>query len=56
LNLLDLTAVDVYEVVEAHRQGLKNPSKTVAEYLSTLESEGLVRMCKAAAGNFMNYF
>ena len=29
--------------VEAHRLSLKNPSKTVAEYLSTLESHGLVR-------------
>ena len=43
LNLLDLAAEDVYEAAEAHRLSLKNPPKTVAEYLSTLESEGLVR-------------
>jgi Fe2+ or Zn2+ uptake regulation protein len=43
MNLLDLAAEDVYEAVEAHRLSLKNPSKTVAEYLNTLESQGLVR-------------
>jgi predicted nucleic acid-binding protein len=43
LNLLDLAAEDVYEAAEAHRLSLKKPAKTVAEYLSTLESQGLVR-------------
>jgi predicted nucleic acid-binding protein len=43
LNLLDLAAEDVYDAAKAHRLGLKNPPKTVAKYLSTLESEGLVR-------------
>jgi hypothetical protein len=43
LHLLDLTAEDVYEAAEAHRLSLKNPSKTVAEYLNTLESQGLLR-------------
>ena len=43
MNLLDLAAEDVYEAAEAHRLSLKNPSKTVAEYLNTLESHGLVR-------------
>jgi hypothetical protein len=43
LHLLDLAAEDVYEATEAHRLSLKNPSKTVAEYLSTLELQGLVR-------------
>lgn len=43
LNLLDLAPEDVYEAAEDHRLGLKNPPKTVAEYLNTLESEGLVR-------------
>jgi hypothetical protein len=43
LNLLDLAAEDVYEAAEAHRLGLNNPTKTVGEYLSTLESEGLMR-------------
>ena len=43
LNLLDLAPEDVYEAAEDRRLGLKNPPKTVAEYLSTPESEGLVR-------------
>jgi predicted nucleic acid-binding protein len=43
MNLLDLAAEDVYEAAEAHRLSLKNPAKTVAEYLNTLESRGLVR-------------
>ena len=43
INLLDLAGEDVYEAAEAHRLSLKNPSKTVAEYLNTLESHGLVR-------------
>ena len=43
MNLLDIAAEDVYEAAEAHRLSLKNPAKTVAEYLNTLESHGLVR-------------
>ena len=43
LNLLDLAAEEVYEAAEAHRHSLKNPAKRVAEDLSTLESQGLVR-------------
>jgi predicted nucleic acid-binding protein len=43
MNLLDLATEDVYEAAEAHRLSLKNPAKTVAEYLKTLESHGLVR-------------
>ena len=43
MTLLDLAAEDVYEAAEAHRLSLKNPSKSVAEYLSTLESQGLLR-------------
>ncbi|HZL49861.1 MAG TPA: hypothetical protein VFC37_02825 [Terracidiphilus sp.] len=43
MNLLDLAAEDVYEAAEAHRLSLKNPPKTIAEYLNTLESHGLVR-------------
>jgi hypothetical protein len=42
LNLLDLAPKDVCEAGEDHRVGLKNPPKTVAEYLSTLEPEGPV--------------
>jgi hypothetical protein len=40
MNLLNLAAEDVYEAAEA--QSLKNPSKTVAEYLSTLELQDVV--------------
>jgi hypothetical protein len=43
LKLLDLDYEDVYEAAEDHRPGLKNPPKTVAEYMSILESEVLVR-------------
>ncbi len=43
LHLLELAAEDVYEAAEAHRLSLKNPSKSVAEYLDILESQGLVR-------------
>ena len=43
MNLLNLTAEDVYEAAEAHRLSLKNSAKTVTKYLNTLESHGLVR-------------
>ena len=43
MNLLDLAVEDVHEAAEAHRLSLKNPAKTVAEYLNTLELHGLVR-------------
>jgi hypothetical protein len=43
MNLLDLAAEDVYEAAEAHRLSLKDPAKTVAEYLNTLELHGLMR-------------
>jgi DNA-binding transcriptional ArsR family regulator len=42
LHLLDLAPENVCEAAEAHRLSLKNPAKTVAEHLNTLESQGLV--------------
>jgi hypothetical protein len=43
LRLLDLVPGLVVETAENHRQSLKNPPKTVAEYISTLESQGLIQ-------------
>jgi hypothetical protein len=41
LRLLDLVPGLVVEAAENHRQSLKNPPKTVTEYISTLESQAL---------------
>jgi hypothetical protein len=41
LHLLDLAPGAVAAAAETHRQSLKNPPKTVAEYLETLERQGL---------------
>jgi predicted nucleic acid-binding protein len=43
LNLLDLAAGAVADAAESHRQSLKNPAKTIAEYLGTLERQGLTQ-------------
>jgi hypothetical protein len=43
LRLLDLVPGLVVEAAENHRQSLKNPTKTVAEYISSLESKGLTQ-------------
>jgi hypothetical protein len=43
LNLLDLAPGLVIEAAENHRQSLKNPPKTVEEYLTMLESQGLTQ-------------
>lgn len=43
LNLLDLAPGLVIEAAENHRQSLKNPPKTVDEYLFMLESQGLTQ-------------
>lgn len=42
LNQLDLNLALVCHVVKQHRAVLKNPSKSIADYLDTLESCGLV--------------
>ena len=43
LHLLDLAPGAVLAAAQNHRQGLKNPTKTVAEYLETLERQGLTQ-------------
>ncbi|MDZ4801704.1 MAG: PIN domain-containing protein [Bryobacteraceae bacterium] len=43
LHLLDLAPGAVVAAAENHRQSLKNPSKTVSEYLETLERQGLTQ-------------
>ena len=40
LHLLDLAPGAVVAAAENHRQSLKNPPKTVSEYLETLERQG----------------
>ncbi|MCV2886464.1 hypothetical protein OE749_17345 [Aestuariibacter sp. AA17] len=39
---LDLNPGLVCQVIKRHRKALKNPPKTIAEYLDTLEANGLV--------------
>jgi len=43
LHLLDLALDAVVTAAQNHRQSLKNPTKTVAEYLGTLERQGLTQ-------------
>ena len=43
LHLLDLTPGAVVAAAENHRQSLKNPPKTVSEYLEMLERQGLTQ-------------
>jgi predicted nucleic acid-binding protein len=43
LHLLDLAPGDVVAAAQAHRESLKNPPKTVEEYLKTLEVQGLTQ-------------
>ena len=43
LHLLDLAPGAVVAAAQDHRQSLKNPTKTVAEYLETLERHGLIQ-------------
>jgi hypothetical protein len=47
LRLLDLVPVLVVEAAENHRQSLKNPPKTVDEYIDTLEAQGLTQTASA---------
>ena len=41
MNLIDLSSETVCMAVNRHRTSLKNPPKTVEEYLSTLEKQSL---------------
>lgn len=43
LHLLDLAPGAVVAAAQTHRQSLKNPPKTVEEYLDTLERQGLTQ-------------
>ena len=43
LHLLDLAPGAVVAAAENHHQSLKNPPKTVSEYLETLERQGLTQ-------------
>ena len=43
LHLLDLAPGAVVAAAQNHRQSLKNPTKTVAEYLETRERHGLIQ-------------
>lgn len=43
LHLLDLAPGLVLEAAENHRKSLKNPPKTVGEYIDALESQGLTQ-------------
>ena len=43
VDLLDLHTPGVLEAAANHRRTLKNPSKTVDEYLDTLQSQGLTQ-------------
>lgn len=43
LSAMEMSPSLVCEAVEAHRQSLRNPPKTVAQYLDTLERQGLRR-------------
>jgi hypothetical protein len=41
VHLLDLAPGLVIEAAQRHRESLRNPAKTVQEYLEMLEKEGL---------------
>lgn len=43
LHLLDLAPAGVAAAAQNHRQSLKSPTKTVSEYLATLQRQGLTR-------------
>lgn len=43
LHLFDLALGAVIAAAETHRQCLKNPPKTMSEYLETLERQGLIQ-------------
>ena len=43
LHLLSLARGVVVEAARRHRESLRNPAKTVTEYLLTLERQGLTR-------------
>ena len=52
LSLFDLSPTLVAEAAENHRTSLKNPAKTVEEYLDSLESQGLSKTAMTLRGYF----
>ena len=50
LHLLDLAPGLVMEAAENHRRSLKNPPKSVKEYIDTLESQGLTQTASVLRG------
>jgi predicted nucleic acid-binding protein len=53
-HLLDLAPGLVIEAAENHRKSLKNPPKTVEEYIAALELQGLTRTASALRDYFAN--
>lgn len=47
LRLLDLAPYAVKEAAETHRQSLKNPPKSIEEFLASLEAQGLLQSVAA---------
>ena len=47
LHLLDLASGVVGRAAQDHRLSLKNPAKTIEEYLNTLEAQGLTQTVSA---------
>ena len=45
-SLLTGDTESVVEATDRHRESLKNPKKTIDEYLDSLERQGLVETCK----------
>ena len=56
LYLLDLAPEAIMSAAESHRQSLKNPPRSVNEYLDTLERQGLTQTASALRKNGMGYF
>jgi len=50
-RLFDQSPTDVLEAAETHRLSLKNPPKTVPEYLQTLKAQGLTRTANLLTRN-----
>jgi hypothetical protein len=47
LRLIDLAPYAVKEAAETHRQSLKNPPKSIKEFLASLEAQGLPQSAAA---------
>jgi hypothetical protein len=50
LHLLDLAPGLVIEAAQSHRTSLKNPPKSVKEYLDSLGTQGLTQTASALSG------